>query len=141
MLFGLYVFALHVAILFRGVFPMFGVLLTNMEGIIAIDVAILVLVLLTWGFARLKAWAWWGSLAAFGLMALSSIITFSRTSVGDALATLNLPPMEMEAFSNLPFLDYHPALLAAVPFVVTIALILATRRHFRIERQSPEPAH
>ena len=133
-LFGLYVFALHVAILFRGIFPVFGTLLAGLWGIFAIDVTILCLVLLTWGFARLKLWAWWGSLAAFGLMALSSIITFARNSVGDILLLMRLPPLEMEAFQNVPFLDYHPALFAAIPPVTTMAIILAVRRHFRADQ-------
>lgn len=129
-LFCFYILALHILILLRGVFPMFGTLYSGLRGIAAIDITILTLVGLTWGLARSKRWAWWGSLAVFGLLALSSLITFSRSTVGDLLLQLDFPGREMEAFQNLPFLDWHPTVIAAGPVVVTIGIILAVKRHF-----------
>jgi hypothetical protein len=101
----------------------------------AIDVAIMALALLTWGLARLEPWAWWGSLIAFGLMTLSSLVTFSRASVGDILLKMNFPDFEMELFQNIPFLDFHPTVLAVIPLLVMMAIIWAVGGHFRANHE------
>ncbi len=127
----LYIFSFHVAILLNGAFPLMGALLTGLKGIVALDCSIFVLAGLTWGLARLKPWAWWGSLLAFGFLTVSSALTFARTSFEDLLLRLELPATETEAFLNVPFLDYHPVVPAVIPLLATIAILLALRQYFR----------
>jgi hypothetical protein len=129
-LFLFYAVALHIPIFFHGIFPLFGVLLFGSGGILLIDVSILCLVLLTWGTLRLRAWAWWGSLAYFGLMAFSSILTLARSSLSDILAGMNFPPTEMEALQGLPFQGVHFAAFIGVPLLVTLGVIVVSKRHF-----------
>jgi hypothetical protein len=135
LLFCFHMVVLHVVILLNGVFPMFGMLLNGLWGIFAIDVAIMALAVLTWGLARLEPWAWWGSLIAFGLMTLSSLVTFSRASVGDILLKMNFPDFEMELFQNIPFLDFHPTAFAVIPLLAMMAIIWAVGGHFRANHE------
>jgi hypothetical protein len=134
-LFVFYAVALHIPIFFHGIFPLFGILLFGSSGILLIDVSILCLVLLTWGTLRLRAWAWWGSLAYFGLMAFSSILTLARSSFSDILTRMNFPPTEMEALQGLPFQGVHFAAFIGVPLLVTLGVIILSKRHFGADDQ------
>lgn len=127
----LYIVALHIAILLRGPFPLFGVLLAGLPGISAIAVVALVLVGLTWGLMALKQWAWWGTLLVFGLLLVSSVATLSRYTFADILLILEFPRTEMDAFRNVPLESSHIMLMAAAPLVTTLALILYVKRHLR----------
>jgi hypothetical protein len=131
-LFLLYAIALHIPIFFNGIFPLFGVLLSDIEGILLIDVLIMCLVCLIWGTLRLRTWAWWGSLVYFGLMT-SSIITLSRSSFSDILAKMNFPEMEMEILQGLPFQGYHFAVLIGIPLLITLGLIVYSKRYFKAD--------
>ncbi|MBN2305841.1 MAG: hypothetical protein JXQ72_15265 [Anaerolineae bacterium] len=126
----LYIVALHGLILVNGVFPWFGVLLTGTTGILALDVAILVLAALIWGLARQHVLAWRGALAYFGLLTLSTLITFVQHTYRETLAAMALPAREMEWFQDIPFLDWYPAPVVVAPLLVTLVCVLAIRRHF-----------
>jgi hypothetical protein len=127
----LYVLALHVMILLHGLFPLFGTLLSNLPGIVALDVVILVLVGLIWGLARMKVWSWWGTLITFGGLTVSSLVTLPRYTFGDILLLLSFPPLETAAFQNVPFQSHHITAMAGVPLLVTVALVVFVKRHFR----------
>ena len=97
-----YVVALHIPIFFSGLFPFFGCLLIDLEGIFALDVSIVCLVGLTWGVLKLKPWAWWSTLVFVSLLTVSVIVTFVQYSLADILSRMRFPPTEMEALQNLP---------------------------------------
>ncbi|MBN1312539.1 MAG: hypothetical protein JXB30_14080, partial [Anaerolineae bacterium] len=65
------IFALHGMVLLNGLFPFFGVLLVDLPGIQALDVTFLLLGVSIWGLARLRPWAWWGTLIVFVLLTAS----------------------------------------------------------------------
>jgi hypothetical protein len=121
---------LHLPMLLRGVFPFWGVLLSGMEGFLALDALVIVLGLLLWGLARLKPWAWWGMLATALALAASSGLTAAQVTLRDILLAMQLPPYEMQIFSGVPFLDSHLAIPALIPWLVLIAALLGARRHF-----------
>jgi hypothetical protein len=125
------VVALHVPIFFKGLFPLFGVWLSDLEGIFMLDVSILCLVCLIWGTLKLRPWAWWGSLIYFGLLTFSAVLTLSRSSFLDILSRLDFPPTEMEALQGLPFQGAHFALFVGVPLLVTWGLIVFSKSHFK----------
>lgn len=125
-----YTIILHVPIFFQVMFPLFGTWLSGMEGIVVITIAILSLVWLTWGVLRRRAWAWWGSLIYVGLLALSSVSTLVTSSLEEMLATLSFPPTEMEAFQAVPLQGVHFAPLIGLPLLLTVAVIILSRRHF-----------
>jgi hypothetical protein len=125
-----YTIVLHVPIFFRGIFPLFGTWLSGLEGIVVITISILSLAWLTWGVFRLRAWAWWGSLVYVGLLTLSSVLTLATSSLDEMLAILSFPPTEMEALQGVPLQGIHFVPLIGLPLLLTVGVIILSRRHF-----------
>lgn len=135
LLFAGYIVALHLLLLLRGVFPFFGVLLSDIPGFIAIDALVLVLIALIWGLALARPWAWWGSLATFALLAVSALLTLPRYSLREVMATMRLPDSEIAMLSGLPFLDSPITLPVLLPLLVTLgAIVFAGRAFFSWQR-------
>ena len=132
-----YIIVLHILIFFRGIFPLFGDFLFEMDGILAIDVSVLLLLGLLWGVARQRLWAWWGAAIYFALLAVSSILTLAKSSYSDILSRLSFPPTEMEALDGLPFEGVHYAVLVGIPLLLTLGAILLSKRHFGSTAESP----
>lgn len=132
-----YVIVLHIPILFNGLFPFFGVFLSGLQGIVALDVAIYCLVGLIWGIVKQQTWAWWGSLAYFTLLTFSVLFTFSKSSYRDILSSLNLPAMEMEILQRLPFEGFHFAAFVGIPLLMTLGVIVLSKRYFGQEVKAP----
>jgi multisubunit Na+/H+ antiporter MnhE subunit len=125
-----YAVVLHVPILFNGIFPLFGRFSSGLQGIYLLALSIACLICLAWGTLVQRAWAWWGSLIYFGLMACSSILTLATSRYADILSNLNFPPREMEILDGLPFQGFHFAALIGVPLLLTLGLIFLSKRHF-----------
>jgi hypothetical protein len=130
-LYAFYVVVLHIAILFRGIFPVFGTYLLNLEGIVLIDLCIWWLVLLIWGTLRARLWAWWGAMGSFALLTVSVIWTLTMSSWADILSLLRFAPREMEALAGLPLQGVHLALFFALPLLLTLVAIAIARQHFQ----------
>lgn len=126
-----YIVVLHMLILFNGMFPVFGVFLFGIRGIILLDISIACLVCLIWGTLRLRIWAWWGSLVYLGLITSSSILTLLKSSYSDVLSGLEFPPREIELLGGLPVQGYHFAILIGLPLLLTWGVAILSRRHFR----------
>jgi hypothetical protein len=126
----LYTIILHVPIFFRGMFPLFGTWLSGLEGIVVITVSILFLAWLAWGVFRLRGWAWWGSLVYVGLLTLSSVLTLATSSLDEMLEILSFPPTEMEALQGIPLQGIHFAVLIGFPLLLTVGVIILSKRHF-----------
>jgi len=122
--------ALHVPLLYGGLFPLFGTLLGGLEGIYLIDVAVLVLGLLLWGTWKQRMWAWWGSVVYYAVLAATWLVTFARTPYADLLAWLQFAPAEMEALSGIPLQGYEVGAFAGLPMLACLGVTLACRRHF-----------
>jgi hypothetical protein len=125
-----FLIALHVPLLYRGLFPVFGKLLGGLEGIYLIDVAVLVLGLLLWGTWKQRMWAWWGSAVYYAVLAATWLVTFARTPYTDLLAWLQFAPTEMEALSGIPLQGYEAGVFVSLPLLACLGVILAFRRHF-----------
>ncbi len=123
--------ALHVPILFHGLFPLFGTLRGGLEGIYLIDTTVLVLGLLLWGTWQQRMWAWWGSVLYYALLATTWVVTFVQTPYPDLLAWLQLAPTEMEALSGIPLQGYEVGAFVALPMLALLCVLVANRRHFR----------
>jgi hypothetical protein len=124
------ILVLHGRLLFRGIFPAFGVMLVDLPGYTATAWAILVLLILTWGVSMRHRWAWWGSLGAFLALTLSSAITLPRYTYPRLLDLLALPSAEADALANVPLHNPLLTLIAVIPLLAVIAVILASRRSF-----------
>jgi MFS family permease len=135
-LLGLIAIVLHIPFFFRGLFPLFGTYLVDLEGILALALSILCLVFLVWGVLRQKAWAWWGSVLVVSLLAFSSVLTLARTSFAQLLALLRFPPREMEFLDGLPLRGWHLAAFLGLPLLLTLGILLLSKRHFGQQRPS-----
>jgi hypothetical protein len=125
-----FLIALHVPLLFRGLFPVLGTLWGGLEGTYLIASAVLVLGLLLWGTWLQRMWAWWGSMAYYALLAASWLVTFAQTPYANLLAWLQFPPTELEALSGIPLQGYEIGVFVALPMLACLVVILASRRHF-----------
>jgi hypothetical protein len=128
-----YIVVLHILIFFNGIFPLFGVWLVDFQGILLLDILIACLACLTWGTFRLRTWAWWGSMIYFGLLTSSSILTLCRCSLSDVLSRMKFAPTEMEALQGLPFQGWHLAAFIGIPLLLTLGLIILSKRYFGTE--------
>jgi len=118
------VLVLHAHIFFNGLFPLFGLWLSGLEGIVLLDVSIIMLLVMLWGTLQRRLWAWWCALAYFSLMLLSYVTTFLSSSWRDILSALNLPAFELDILRNVPLQGYHFAILVTIPFLLAIVLVL-----------------
>jgi hypothetical protein len=125
-----YILVLHVLLLFNGIFPLFGVLVSDLPGIFLLDASILCLALLVWGLLRLRTWAWWGSLIYLSLITFSSILTLIRSRYADILSAMDLPPTEMEFLDGVPLQGFHFAVFIGMPLLITLGVILVSKKHF-----------
>ena len=131
LLFVIIILAMHIAIFFQGSFPMFGLIMLGRQSAYMISFCILVLGVLTYGMARLKIWAWWGSLVYISLLAVSSMMSFSSHSFYDMIAMMDLPAYEVEFLEKLTLLrDYHLVFLFAIPLLIAFGLIVYSKRYF-----------
>ena len=131
-LYSFYAIVLHVPIFFNGMFPLFGDFVYELPGILMLDVSIMLLVCLIWGTWRRSSWAWWGGLVYFGLLTSSSILTFAKSDYLDILSMMKFAPLEMKALQGLPFQGFYFAVFFGVPLLITLGLIVASKRHFKV---------
>ncbi|MBN1877404.1 MAG: hypothetical protein JXA33_24490 [Anaerolineae bacterium] len=129
-LFIFYLIALHLPFFFNGIFPVFGTWFSEMPGMWILDGAILSLAFLTWGTLRRQRWAWWGDMAYFGLLTISTIITLTCSSITDILSLTHLAPIERQALQGMPIQGWHIAVFIGLPLLLTWGLIVYAKRYF-----------
>jgi hypothetical protein len=122
-----YALVLHVPILFRGLFPLFGSFVSGLDGILLLDGSIAYLALMAWGNLRGRAWAWWGALLYVALLLVSSLWTLLPATYGHILAALRFPPREVEWLAAIPVRGVHLAALVGLPLLLTLAALVRAR--------------
>ncbi len=125
-----FILALHVPILFNGIFPLFGRYLFGLGAILFLDVAVIALIFLTWGTFRRKLWAWWGALIYLALMFSSATITFLTVDPMAIFRGMKLTGLEWEVVQEVPLEGYHLAFLFVLPLILTFFLVLTSRMYF-----------
>jgi hypothetical protein len=130
-LFLFFAVVMPLLILFRGIFPVFGVLVFGLPGIVLIDIAIVCWICLACGMLRRKRWAWWGSMIVWGLFTLSLWITFIRADYAEILSGLAFPAREVDILDGLPLQGFHFAMLAGIPCLITWVLAVSSKRYFQ----------
>ena len=134
-LYVFYIIMLHILILFNGIFPVFGVFVFGLQGILLLDFSIACLICLLWGTLQLKLWAWWVSVIWLGLFTVSAELTFFRYDYAAILAGLAFPSREMEFLGGIPIQGYHFSVLVGIPLVITWVIAIRSKRYFRISAQ------
>ena len=130
------ILALHLALFFQAMLPVFGKLMFGRQMVYIIAGLIVTLLLLDYGLIRLKLWAWRGALAYFSLLTISAAITFTWYSFPQIIGMMALPEYEVEFLTKLTFLqDYRLAGLVAIPLLLTLGLLIYSRR-FLVGRET-----
>ena len=129
-LFALYAILMHAPIFFNGICPLFGFWLTGLQGVLALDIAIASLACLAWGTLKQRIWAWWGAIAFLVLFTLSTVLTLMPSSFAEILSLMNLPPREMQMLAGVPLQGIHVTPFIAIPLVITLSVVILSRRHF-----------
>lgn len=123
-------FCLHIPIFFRGLFPFFGNLLSNFEGIVGVVFTLIILIILILGTLKQKVWAWWGSILFFMILIVTLIMTFMSNSYSNMLARLKLPTTELNVFQRLPLQGFHIIIFFGIPSVAIGILVYKSKRYF-----------
>ena len=131
LLYVIMIVAMHTAIFFQGLFPMFGQILLGRPAAYIIALCILTLGILIYGTVQLKKWAWWSSLVYISLLTVSSVMSFSGHRFYDIIVMMNLPTYEMELLDKMVILHDYPLVgLFAAPLLITLGLVIYSRRYF-----------
>jgi hypothetical protein len=139
LLFGIMILVLHIGIFFQSMFPVFGQILLGRSMVYVYSACILITGILIYGTARLKTWAWWSSLVFLSLLAVSTILSFSRYSFSDLIQMMDLPAYEVDFLNRIVLLQDYPLVgLLTGPLLAGIGLAIYSRRYFRIDRRAGE---
>jgi hypothetical protein len=131
LLFAIMILVLHVAYFFQGAFPLFGQIMLGRPSASVLSLCILILGVLMVGIARLRAWAWWGSLVTISLLLVSSAMSFYQHGFYDLIQMMNLPGYEMELLDGLVLLhDYNLVGLVVPPLLIALGLLVYSRTYF-----------
>jgi len=133
-LFTFYVVVLHVPIFFNGIFPLFGMWLSGLQGVVALDLSIVSLAFLTWGIFRQKTWAWLGSVVYFFFLTTSVIITLIMSSFPEMLGLMKFPVTEIKLLEKMPLHGIHFVPFIGIPLVITLIVIVLSKRHFKQDK-------
>ena len=139
-LFIFYTLILHIPILFNGLFPLLGVWLTGLEGIVALALSVLCSALLIWGVFQQKSWAWWGMVVFWGLLTASLLVTLVSSTWLQLLVLANFPPFEVGFLDGIPAKGYHLAAFLCLPLIATLGLLLASKGCFGVAKGSATSA-
>ena len=134
-LFTFFIIVFHLHFLFNGFFPLFGKLLSGLNGFILIDIFIFLLGILIWGLLRLKSWSWYGSIVCLSFLILSTGITLYKQSIPGLLSMMAFAPKEMEIINNITLKDWQISMIIGmsviVPLIITTVLLAINKRYFK----------
>ncbi len=134
-LFIFFIIVFHIHFLFNGFFPLFGKLLSGLNGFILIDIFILLLGFLIWGLLRLKSWSWYGSIIYLVFLILSTGITLYKQNIQSLLSVMAFAQKEMEIINNITLKNFQIStilgLSVIVPLIITMVLLIINKRYFK----------
>jgi hypothetical protein len=123
---------LHLAILYKGLFPFFGRILFPRGSVYLISFCILLLGLLIYGTVSLQKWAWWGALGLITFLTISTVMTFSRHRFYDVILLMDLPAYEMAFIDKLVLIhDFDLGIPLVLPLLAALGLIITSRRYYK----------
>ena len=130
MLYALVWLALHVLILFHGLYPWFGIWRTGLEGITWLGASALLLAILCWGTLLRRRWAWWGGLAYVSAMGVSWVVTLAGTTWMSLLDTLQFTADEVAILQGMPLQGWQLAIVVGLPVALLLVQIVRARDGF-----------
>ncbi|MFH1195427.1 MAG: hypothetical protein V1720_06920 [bacterium] len=129
-LYAFYILVFHELLLFRGIFPLFGKWLTELNGVMVISSSIIFFVILILGTLNFKLWAWWAAILYFVFFTISLIATFLSSDLIQIITILKLPQKEIDAIRNVPLNGIHLSMFFGIPLFLTFCTIIISRKYF-----------
>jgi MFS family permease len=111
--------------------PFFGQIISGPAGASVVMLIAGLSIWLTIGLYRLREPAWWGTLAAIIVYALSTITTFLRVDMMDYYEIMGLPTEQLELMGTASMLT-GASMIAMVAFYLApfLSLMMFVRKHF-----------
>ena len=125
-----YIYAFHVLLLFKGIFPFWGQWIIGLKGTILISLSILFLTALIIGTFNKKLWSWWASFLYFIFFIASSILTLLSSDFSEIVTLLEFPSTETKALINIPLKGFHLSVIFVIPIIITLGIIIFSRKYF-----------
>ena len=130
LLYFFYIYAFHLLLFFKGLFPLFGKWLIGFDGFIVITFSLLFFVALILGTLKIKLWIWWASVIYFGSLTISTILTLLSSDFSEMVALLNFPERETNALINIPLQGFHLAIIFGIPLFLSLSIILFSKKYY-----------
>ncbi len=131
LLFIILILVFHLAIFYRGIFPFFGQVLLDRQGVYLLSLCTLLAGILLYGLLTKESWAWWGAVVFLTALAGSSLLTFMQHTFYDLILAMTLPPFEMDFLNKLtPIHGFRFTGLVGPPLLIALSLLLHTKEHF-----------
>lgn len=131
-----YIYAFHILLFFKGIFPFFGQWLTDLKGFIFISISILFFVVLIIGTLNRKLWSWWASFFYFCFFIVSSIVTLLFSNFSEIVTLLNFPATETKMLINIPLNGFHLTVIFGIPLILTLGVIIFSKKYFIVLKKS-----
>jgi hypothetical protein len=113
------------------VIPFFGVILSGVQGAIAVCVLFLLLIYIARGLYKLDIKAWWCAILVTVGWALSTMITFSLVSMQAFYEKMNFPEQQLEQMNQLGTQwEYFIKYSSVFWMIAVLAYLLYIRRYF-----------
>jgi len=122
--------ALHLPLVFNGVFPFFNQFLSGLNGYMVIDGCILLSAILAWGLYRGSLTAWSVSIVYLIALIASSVSAFLLVPPTGIFSLLDLAEIEVDAVSNIPLQGYMLAIFFSLPLLFCLGLLLVSKKHY-----------
>lgn len=125
------IYAFHSLLFIRGIYPLFGIWLNGLDGILLISISISLFFAIIIGTLYKKLWAWWSALIYILLFLLSSIVTLTSTDYPALIASLHLPEFENNIIINWPISNNFLLVFSSIFFISILIAVFISRKYFR----------
>jgi len=122
---------LPMLLLYHGVMPFFGLLLSGVPG-----TALILAVIAVWGYCaratyRREAAGWWILLISFGILMVSSVLTFARVDLIEMYRMMGYPEQQIEQVRRYSsFMVNHFLLFMSITPLPFLGYLLYVKKYF-----------
>jgi MFS family permease len=127
----LHIMIFHIMIFYKGIFPFFGRLLVDFNGIFLNSLCIFLMFLLVYGLIKRKYWFWIISIIFFVSMSISSIMTLISYQYIDIIKLLDFPKLENDLFIQLPLKSSYFLIVVLWVLLITTVVIFKTKNYYK----------
>jgi len=130
---GIWAFSMPVIGFYGWAIPFFGVILSGTAGALVALSAMALFAYVARGTYKLNIKAWWVAVLLIGTWGLSTVITFSRVSMGEFYEKMNLPEQQLEVmqqYNSMPS-GVSMIVLTGLWFIAFLGFLLYIKKYFK----------